>query len=805
MRAPLLAVLSAALGSMPAHAAQAQPPSAPPRVSVVPPRFVVPLVAPPAASDTTLRLRFDIPAQPLPRALDDFARQAGVAVHAEGTVGSHVRTTAVVGAFTAAQALRALLTGTGYQARFTDAQSVVVRRVEGEGAIAQALDPVVVTDAANRRAGYTTRRTLTATRTDVPLRDVPQAVTVVSRELLSDQAMQSMADVVRYIPGITMGQGEGHRDAPTIRGNSSTADFFVDGVRDDAQYLRDVYNVERVEALKGSNAMIFGRGGGGGVINRVTKEAQWAPVRALTYEGGSFDHDRTTIDVGQGLGRNVAARLNGMYESSGLFRDAATLQREGVNPTAAILAGGTLVRLGYEYFADRRTVDRGIPSFQGRPSGADITTFFGDPDVNRSRAVVHAAGATIERGSADGVLLRNRTRYVSYDKFYRNVFPGAVDSTGTTVNLAAYDNATDRRNLFNQTDVTYALATGPVRQTFLVGAELGHQRSDNYRETGYFNDSATALAVPFANPTVAAPVAFRQSATDADNRVTAGVAAVYAQNQVALGTRWQAVVGVRYDRFDLRFHNNRTGENLRRDDRLFSPRVGLLFKPVEAVSLYGAHSVSYLPSSGDQFSALTATTRTLQPERFTNRELGLKWELRPDLALTGAVYRLDHTNSSAPDPLDPTRVVQTGRQRTTGYEVGLAGYVTGAWQVAGGYASQQATIVSRTAAARAGATVPLVPHQSISLWNRYQLTRRFGAGAGVVYQARMYAATDNSVTLPDFTRFDVAAYATLSRNVRVQLNVENLFDTRYYGTSHGNNNIMPGASRTVRASVTAAP
>jgi len=801
MRAPLLALLAAALGATSTPAAQAQPPGAPQRVSVGPTRFV----APSAAPDTTLRTRFDIPAQPLPRALDDFARQAGVAVRVEGRVSSRVRTTAVVGAFTAAQALRVLLTGTGYQARFTDAQSVVVRRAEGEGAIAQTLDPVVVTDAANRRAGYTARRTLTATRTDVPLRDVPQAVTVVSRELLADQAMQSMADVVRYIPGVTMGQGEGHRDAPTIRGNSSTADFFVDGVRDDAQYLRDVYNVERVEALKGSNAMIFGRGGGGGVINRVTKEAQWAPVRALTYEGGSFDHDRTTIDVGQGLGRNVAARLNGMYERSGLFRDAATLQREGANPTTAILAGGTLVRLGYEYFADRRTVDRGIPSFRGRPSGADITTFFGDPDVNRSRAVVHAAGATVERGSADGLLLRNRTRYVSYDKFYRNVFPRVLDSSGTTVNLAAYDNATDRRNLFNQTDVTYALATGPVRQTFLVGAELGHQRSDNYRQTGYFNDSATVLAVPFASPTVAAPVAFRQSATDADNRVTAGVAAVYVQNQVALGTHWQAVAGVRYDRFDLRFHNNRTGENLRRDDRLLSPRVGLLFKPVEAVSLYGAHSVSYLPSSGDQFSSLNATTRTLRPERFTNRELGLKWELRPDLALTGAVYRLDRTNSSAPDPVDPTRVVQTGRQRTTGYEVGLAGYVTGAWQVAGGYASQQATIVSRTVAARTGATVPLVPPQSISLWNRYQLTRRFGAGAGVVYQGDMYAAIDNSVTLPGFTRFDAAAYATLSRNVRVQLNVENLFDTRYYGTSHGNNNIMPGASRTVRASVTATP
>src|SRR5215208_325805 len=223
---------------------------------------------------------------------------------------------------------------------------------------ARRLAPVVVTAEA-RRAGYAVSRTSTATRTDVPLRDVPQAVTVLGRQLIADQGMQSMADVVRYVPGVTMGLGEGHRDAPTIRGNSSTADFFVDGVRDDAQYLRDLYNVERVEALKGSNAMVFGRGGGGGVINRVTKEAQWAPTRAVTFEGGSFDHKRATLDVGDAVaGHALALRLNGMLEHSGLYRTPGTLEREGVNPTASLLAGGALVRLGYEYFADRRTVDR---------------------------------------------------------------------------------------------------------------------------------------------------------------------------------------------------------------------------------------------------------------------------------------------------------------------------------------------------------------------------------------------------------------------------------------------------------------
>ena len=668
------------------------------------------------------------------------------------------------------------------------------------------LAPVIVERRGVGRSGYAGLRSTTATRTDTPLRDVPQAVTVVTRDLIADQAMQSMADVVRYVPGVTMGQGEGHRDAPTIRGNSSTADFFVDGVRDDAQYMRDLYNVERVEALKGSNAMVFGRGGGGGVLNRVNKEAQWAPVRALTVEGGSFDHKRTALDVGQGVGGNAAVRLNGMYENSGGFRDAYRLERFGVNPTLALAAGGrTSVRLGYEYFSDERLVDRGVPSFEGRPVGVARTTFFGNPAANGSEARVQAGAATLEHDAGGGVTIRNRTRLASYDKFYSNSFAGAVNAAGTQVNLAAYNNATDRRNLFNQTDVTYGVATGPVRHTLLVGTEFGRQQTVNFRETGYFDNRAASLAVPLDAPTVATPITFRQSATDADNEATARVAAVYAQNQLELSSQWQAVVGLRYERFAVDFRNNRDSARLERDDALLSPRAGLIFKPATPVSFYGGYSVSYLPSAGDQFSALTVTSQTLKPEQFTNYELGAKWDARRDLSLTAAAYRLDRDNTTAPDPVQPSRVVQTGSQRTSGYELGVTGNLTPAWQLAGGFAAQRATITSTTAAAKAGQTVPLVPQSTVSLWNRYQLAPALGLGLGVVHQARMYSSIDNAVELPSFTRVDGGLYVSLTRAVRAQLNVENLFDREYYATSHSNNNIMPGTARTVRLSLTAAP
>ncbi len=614
-----------------------------------------------------------------------------------------------------------------------------------------------------------------------------------------------MADVVRYIPGVTMGQGEGHRDAPTIRGNSSTADFFVDGVRDDAQYLRDVYNVERVEALKGPNAMVFGRGGGGGVLNRVSKEATWARAGTLSLEGGSFDHNRATIDVGDAVGGRSAVRFNGIYEKSDGFRDGFSLKRHGLNPTASLLLGaGTLLKLDYERFVDDRTVDRGIPSARGVPSPAAITTFFGDRDASYSHTNVDAAGVAMERALGNGVTLRNRSRWVQYDKFYQNVYPdSAVTADGTQIRIAAYNSATPRTNLFNQTDLVSTFGTGSVRHSLVAGAELSRQVTRNFRQTGYFdNGTVTKKLVPFDQPSVSAGATYRQSASDGDNRVVANVAAVYVQDQVTLSPMFQAIVGVRIDRFALRFHDNRKSTDLQRDDQLVSPRAGLVFKPVSALSLYGSYGVSHLPSAGDQFSSLTATTRSLAPERFRNYEVGAKWDVLPQLMFTSALFRLDRTNSSAPDPLNTGVIVQTGAQRSTGAEFGLTGDVTSAWQIAGGFATQRAKITSTTSAAPAGRSVPLVPRHTLSLWNRYQVTSAAGAGLGIVRQASMFASIDNSVTLPAFTRVDGALFLTATPNVRLQLNMENLLNRRYYATSHGNNNILPGVPRSLKLSVT---
>jgi catecholate siderophore receptor len=665
--------------------------------------------------------------------------------------------------------------------------------------VAGASTSITVTDT----AGYQTEAIGSATKTLTPLRDTPQSITVVSKEQIKDQSLQSISDVVNYVPGITAHQGENNRDQLVIRGNNTSADFYLNGVRDDVQYYRDLYNVERVEALKGPNAMIFGRGGGGGVVNRVTKEAGFSPARELTFQGGSFGDRRVTADVAQPINQQLALRFNALYENADSFRRFVNRERYGLNPTLTFAPSAeTKFTLGYEHFHDTRTADRGVPSFQGRPADTPINTFFGNPQDSHVRANVNLLSGAVEH-QIGRVQLRNRTMFGDYDRFYQNYVPGSVTADKTRVALSAYNNATKRRNIFNQTDLTFAFSTGRIRHNFLVGTEFGRQLTDNFRNTGFFNNTAASILVAYTQPTINTPVTFRQSATDADNHLKTNLAATYAQDQIELSRYVQVIAGVRFDYFDLQFHNNRTGDNLRRIDRLVSPRAGVVFKPFTPLSIYGNYSVAYLPSSGDQFSSLTTITQQVKPEQFSNYEVGAKWDVRRALSLTTTLYRQNRTNTRATDPLDPTRIVQTGTQRTDGFEIGVNGSITHAWQIAGGYAYQNAFITSATTAAQAGAQVAQVPHHTFSLWNNYRLTSHVGVGLGIIHRSDMFAAVDNAVVLPGYTKADAALFYYFNERWRLQANFENLFDRKFYLNADNNNNISPGSPRAVRVGLTA--
>lgn len=661
----------------------------------------------------------------------------------------------------------------------------------------------LITVTATRDPGYLVTQTSTATRTDTPLLDVPQTVNILTRDRLDDQAILSIADALRYVPGATTGQGEGHRDQPTLRGNNSTADFFVDGLRDDVQYYRDFYNIERLEILKGPNAMIFGRGGGGGVINRVSKTPQVESFAAAEAAVDSFGAWRLGADLNAAVASGVSARVNAVYEDGANHRDVYDLERWAVNPTLGFDLGGkgNLV-LGYEHARDNRVVDRGIPSQNGRPATGLRDTFFGIADINRSTFNADILSLAADYKLTDELTLRHRTRYGDYDKFYSNLFPATAISTAGSIGVEAYADTTTRENLFTQTDLVWKTSTGSIGHVVLAGVEFGRQTTGSIRVNGTFPIVAggTALRTPVAVTDPFTPPRSVFGAPLRSNHTRANIAAGFIQDQIAIGDHVEIVAGLRYDRFSLDFENLLTGATLQRTDNLWSPRFGLVVKPAANTSLYASYSRSYLPQSGDQFTALDATSAALEPERFENYEIGAKWDVSPGLNLTAALYQLDRSNTRAPGAVAGTTVL-TGEQRSKGLELAANGKIMPQWQVSAGFAWQDAEIRSTTAAAPAGRKVALVPRTQASVWSRYDLSERFGIGAGVVHQAKSFTSISNTVTLPAYTRIDAAAFLTVTKGIDVQVNIENLFNTGYFPTAHNDNNISTGGPRSARLTV----
>ena len=687
------------------------------------------------------------------------------------------------------------------------APAVAAPAVDAAGSSDAELDQSEVIVVTGQPAQYGGASTRSVTRTDTPLVDVPQAVTVVTRRQIEDQALRSIGDVLRYVPGATIGQGEGHRDQITLRGNNSTADFFLDGLRDDIQYYRPLYNLQRVEVLRGPNAMIFGRGGGGGVINRVTEVPLLDDAFAeLAGSATSFGGWHAEADLNQPLGERVAGRLNAVHEEFRSHRDAFDGRLIAVNPSLRFVPGAdTGLILSYEVVDDERVVDRGIPSENGRPLAGFRDTFFGARGVNRMDFTGHILRGTVEHRFTPELSVVSRLLYADYDKFYANAFAATAvrpaAGGGREVGIEAYRDAFQRENLFSQTDLVWRTATGRASHTLLAGVELGRQQTGNQRLNGFFGPTARRVFVPLADPVAIPAIEFRGGPGSGERSTVseADVFALYVQDQVEIGPV-ELIAGLRYDRFDIEVDDLVAGVTTNRTDDLWSPRLGLVVHPVEDVSLYAGYSRSFLPQSGDQFNSLDVTGAALGPERFDNYEIGVKWQARPDFLFSAAAYRLDRTNTRAPGAT-PGTIVQTGAQRGRGIELEATGQIRPNWSLTAGYTLQDAEIRRTTAAAPAGREVPQVPRHLAFLWTRYDFRPGIGAGIGIAHQSQSFASISNAVTLPAFTRLDAALFLGLADGVEAQLNLENLLGETYFPTAHNDSNITTGAPRNVRGTL----
>jgi catecholate siderophore receptor len=730
---------------------------------------------------------FDIPRGSLATAIALFEAQSKSSVTIVDSIAlDQFESPGVRATLPAVDALKALVKGTGLTVN-TTASGFSLSIADG---------PLRVEVSADITP-YRPLDSATAMRTPTLLRDIPQTVAVVPEELLRDQRAQSVGDAVRNVPGVSVAQGEGNRDQLVIRGISSASDFFVNGIRDDQERFRDLYNVESMEVVQGPAAVLFGRGGGGGLVNLVTINPHRGTPSDASIEAGAYGHKRGTMRFTLPVGTTGALRIAAMGQDSGGFRDGFFLRRYAINPTLGLKFGArATLTLGFEHLSDHRLADRGIPSRAGRPVDVPASQFFGSTAQNDARSGVDSARASFEYRFSPSLVLRNTFQVGRYDKFYANVYPGSAVSAAGTFTLSAYNHTVDRVNTFNQTDLVHDRRLFGMDHVLLAGVEAGRQVQDELRYTAASITNVTlATSVRDAN--------FAAAPLTVDRHAGGSVLAGYVQDQIALSGRWKAVVGARVDRFDVDVDDHIPGAlDLGRTDTNVSPRAGLIFQPSRGASIYASYSYTFLPSG--QTLGLARNTAEVEPENAKNYEVGTKLELMNGaLSFNAAIFRLDRNNVKNTDPNDPTLLVLTGQQRTEGIVTSAAGNLTRRWKLTGGYANFTARVMRDTAAAPAGRQVGLVPRHQATLWSTYDVTRNWGIGAGVVGQSAVFTSFTNQVTLPSFTRTDAVTWYQLGR-YRVALNVDNLFDTAYYPTAHNDNNISPGAPRALQLTLRAA-
>lgn len=690
---------------------------------------------------------------------------------------------------------------------------------------AQSPDDTDVLESSTVLADEAPAKTFTGLKTETPLIDVPQSVSVITADELDAQGLDSIADIIDYTPGVVNSQGEGHRDSVVFRGNRTTADFFVDGVRDDVQYFRSLYNVKQVEVLRGPNALTFGRGGVGGVLNRVLKKAE------IGEEFGEFQGRVNTFggfysqfDYNSGLGDTSAFRLNAFIESLENHRDFFDGERFGVNPTFTWdLTPDTTLILGYEYNDHERFIDRGIPSGpDGRPARQLSGTTFGDSQLNETTLESHTFDITLKHRFSDQWNGKLKGFYGSYDKVYQNYFPNsfrrADDSTPFNsfdpstglIGIDGYVDTTDRQTFSLSGDLIGEFSTGGIDHKVLIGGEFITTDSDQDRLNNVFTaaqgqtlvgtspGSGTPFdiaAFPAAGLSISNGVVRGADGTilatgtltdlNDDTRVTVDAVSFFLQDEIAINDQLDVILGARFDSFDIDVKNVRSGTRLGNTDQEVSPRLGLVYKPVDNLSFYASYSETFLPRSGEQFTDIDSASDRFDADTFSNLEAGLKWDIQDDLSLSFAAFQIEQSSAQTDNSGNNTlTVVDTD---TVGFEAQLKGNITDNWYVSAGYSYLDGEIAGSSNTPREQ------PQNTVSLWNSFTVTDKFGFGLGLIYQDESFTSSSNAVTLPSYVRVDASAYYRASDSLRFQVNVENLLDRDYFPSAHTDNNITVGA------------
>ena len=655
-----------------------------------------------------------------------------------------------------------------------------------------------------------------ALRTPTPIIDVPQSLSIITAEQIERRGYSSIADIVSYLPGVNMSQGEGHRDAVVFRGVRSTADFFIDGVRDDSQYYRSLYNLDQVEVLRGPNALLFGRGGAGGVVNRVTKKAAPAErFKSVLVYGDRLGEIGGQLDVNFGISSNIGLRLNAMSEKLDNHRDHYDGNRTGFNPSLRIeLSKRFNLDVRYEYVNNERFIDRGIPTgSDGRPVEELSGYVFADAKSNRSTLEAHMFSVQAESWFTDSTKMNFIASINDFSKAYNNFYVAAYDQIAAPdrVTLDGYVDSTDRDNANLAATLITEFEAGTTHHTILAGLEYISTSSDQDRFNAFWSTSLSdkeaftvsrplGLGAGIGTNAEGLSVSndFSIDLND-DTRVTVDVVSAFLQDEIELSERFSAVVGLRFDQFDIKVMNVPADDLRTRKDREVSPRFGLIYKWSENTSLYGSLSETFLPRSGEQYANINGDKDRLDPDTFRNVEVGLKWDIAENLSFTAAFFEIEKSSPQVADN-DPA-TLDVIDSEISGFEAQLSGAINDRWSVYAGVSTLDGEQVNRNGAT--GLKPRELPERMASVWTEFDLNDRLSVGYGLTYQSDSFVNNNNSALLPGYTRMDATVNYQWSNSSSIQLRMENLTDELYFPSSHSTHQITVAPPFNVRVAFTA--
>ena len=694
--------------------------------------------------------------------------------------------------------------------------------------------------------GFRTDSTSSATRTDTPLRDIPQFINLVPQALIRSQNATSLADALRNVPGISYAAAEGGTQANQVfflRGFPLNQDIYIDGVRDLGEYNRDLFATEAVEVLKGSSALMFGRGSTGGLVNQIAKVANREQRRDVSVTLGSFEQKRATADFNLRTSNDSAVRLIGLADKSGHYRYPQDVERYGFAPSYWTKLGhATDLTLSYYYLEAEDVTDYGQPSLYTANTG-----FLGFPPVSPRRYYgyenhdfakydTHVATATLTHRFSEALSLRNVLRWANYQRRSESTIAtlSAADVNGNAVTAATppdllrvtrnHDTGRSRDNddtaLINHSELVWRVAAGSVQHMVLTGLELAREKLDrlNYALDASPDQpgvQAPTSFAPYLDPDPSTPLSYTK-VPNLNSRAEGDTVAVYVQDQLEFTPQWKALLGMRYEHFDADARTiaqlagvNGAGPFARKDD-MVSGRAGLIWQPTSRQSYYASWGNSYNPSGelgvygGTAQTNLSLINQQLDPERNQNHEVGAQWDVAGGLQVRASVFRNEKTNARMAEATGVT--VLAGKRRVDGLELEFTGSITPNWDIYSGIAVMDGEIVKGPANVQ-GNTPLGVARVTGNVWTVYRLPQGFEIGGGARGQQGTWLTDTNlpGSQVPGYAVWDFTA-AYVQRQYEVRLNVYNVFDTKYYVGGYNNtpNRVLPGmplaASVTLRYS-----